>query len=241
MEHANVIAAHQVEISARLEADEFFSDIQVFYERQGNFAGKLDEVLKGMRRKNDRIGAAVMVGVVRAVAENPDVPGPWLNQMTCDVTAFEHVVLNSGSVGTKKACVDIIIRVLQVIHHYIPLGIGGVITAARDAILPLGEVQPGVIAYKATLRLNPECDVLTKVETPVIEPRSGPVPTTVTITCATPGAAIYLSTDGSYPSPVNEQAVLYTIPLSISVATRLRAVAYLAGTVASDSAVGEYT
>lgn len=236
----NILARHQLEIAARLEADEYFADIQVFVERQGDLAGKLDEALKGLRRKNGKVGAAVMVGVVRADVENPDVPGPWFNLTFCDVTAFENVLLNTSATGTGKACVDIAARINRVVHHYLPGGLGGPIVATQEAIRPLGEVRSGVIAYKSRFRLNPDLEQIPRVATPVFDPPSDETPTTITLSCATPGAAIYYTLNESYPWAGNPDAIPYSAPISLSAAARVRATAFLAGRPASDTAVGVF-
>lgn len=59
---------------------------------------------------------------------------------------------------------------------------------------------------------------------PVFDPAGGiyTAPVTVTITCATPNASIYYTTDGSIPSSTS---TLYTAPITISVTTTLKAIA----------------
>ncbi|MBR5101507.1 MAG: DNA/RNA non-specific endonuclease [Muribaculaceae bacterium] len=67
------------------------------------------------------------------------------------------------------------------------------------------------------------------VAAPVISPNGGTIheATTVTITTATDGAAIYYTTNGSGPSIASE---LYTGPITISATTTLKAVAVKDGT-----------
>lgn len=73
-----------------------------------------------------------------------------------------------------------------------------------------------------------ECQGGTTVATPVFTPGSGTYtnPMSVTITCATPGAAIYYTTDGSDPTELSQP---YTIPITISQTTTLKARAFLDG------------
>lgn len=237
----NIVALHQIEIAARLSAESYFSDITVLTEREGDISGKIDGVLKGLVSKGGKIGATVLVGVFRGNVNNPDTPGPHYDEAFNDVTAFERVTLNQGASGTQKACVDIIDRAAEVLHLYRPAPLGQTIFAAKDAIRPLGEVQPGVIAYKLVLQISPNVDRTAKVATPAISPASGAAPQTVTITCGTSGAAIYYTIDGSYPAAGNSQATLYTVALSISLAATLRAVAHKTGMIASDAAAAQYT
>lgn len=238
----NVIAAHQVEIADRLCAFDYFGDIHVFAERQGDLAGKLDEALAGRVPKNGRIGVAVMVGVVRGDVNNPNVPGPWFDRATVDVTVLEAVLLNTSQTGTGKACIDVAVMVGRVMHQYYPQGVGGEITVGKEAVRPLGEVRPGIIAYKVTLQINPECDVLQKVQRPTISIAAGAVPQTVTLGCETVLADIYYTKDGSYPWSGNPGAVRYDgQPVTIFAPCDLRVVAHLVGWSASDAALGSYT
>lgn len=78
------------------------------------------------------------------------------------------------------------------------------------------------------------------VETPVISPASGTYndPITVSITCATAGASIYYTTDGTTPTASsNEYAAT---PFSVSTTTTVKAVAIL-GTETSNVATATYT
>jgi hypothetical protein len=77
-----------------------------------------------------------------------------------------------------------------------------------------------------------------QVATPAFSPPSGAsVPVSVTITDATPGAAIYYTLDGSLPTQGSTQ---YTVPVPLASASVLRAVAFTNGWTPSISAVGYY-
>ena len=77
-----------------------------------------------------------------------------------------------------------------------------------------------------------------QVATPTFSPPSGAsVPTSVTISCATAGAVIYYTLDGSLPTQYSPQ---YTVPVSLASAGVLRAAAFTNGWTPSVSAVGYY-
>ncbi len=79
---------------------------------------------------------------------------------------------------------------------------------------------------------------LAAVVRPRFSPASGaPVPLTVTITTTTLGAIIRYTTDGSDPS---SGSPIYSKPLSLSVATTLKARAFLAGLPDSDVSTATY-
>ena len=84
-----------------------------------------------------------------------------------------------------------------------------------------------------------ECQSGTTVATPVFTPGSGTYtnPVSVTITSETPGANIFYTTDGSEPTELSQP---YTIPVTISQTTTLKARAFLDGYNPSYIATAQY-
>ncbi|MFA7546949.1 MAG: chitobiase/beta-hexosaminidase C-terminal domain-containing protein [Candidatus Cloacimonadaceae bacterium] len=78
------------------------------------------------------------------------------------------------------------------------------------------------------------------VATPSFDPPAGVYtqPISVTISCATDGASIYYSTDGSTP---NASSTLYTAPIAISTSTSLKAIAMAPEMDASIVATANYS
>ena len=80
------------------------------------------------------------------------------------------------------------------------------------------------------------------VAAPVFDPDPAPgtyyeTAQNVTITSSTPGASIYYTTDGSTPS---ESSTPYTVPISVSTATTIKARAYATGYLPSDIVTERY-
>lgn len=77
-----------------------------------------------------------------------------------------------------------------------------------------------------------------QVAMPAFSPSSGSnVPVNVTISCATPGAAIYYTLDGSLPT---QASTLYNNAVNLSSAGTIRAVAFTTGWTPSVAAVANY-
>jgi hypothetical protein len=77
-----------------------------------------------------------------------------------------------------------------------------------------------------------------QVATPAFSPASGGnVPVNVTISCATPGAGIYYTLDGSLPT---QSSTLYTGKVSLVTASVMRAVAFTNGWTPSVASVAYY-
>lgn len=91
-----------------------------------------------------------------------------------------------------------------------------------------GSTQSYDYLYSQILNLIVQGQTIT-VDAPVITPAGGEITqaTTVTITCATTGASIYYTTDGTTPSATH--GTLYTGPITISETTTLRAIAVMDG------------
>jgi len=100
------------------------------------------------------------------------------------------------------------------------------------------------VKAKAFLAPSDPSDVATaayvlKVATPVFDPVAGSYSgnVEVTITCATSGAAIYFTTDGSEPDAGDTE---YTIPIEITVDTTLKAKAFKTDWTSSEVKSGDY-
>jgi uncharacterized protein (TIGR02145 family) len=81
------------------------------------------------------------------------------------------------------------------------------------------------------------------VATPVFSPLPGACgnPCPVTITCTTPGAAIWYTTTGNTPDPASPISRLYSTPVSLTTTTTLKAKAFLTGYLSSATATGIFT
>ena len=90
----------------------------------------------------------------------------------------------------------------------------------------LSAVQNGVVELYAVWEIDPESLVVTE---PVITPADGLTfkteTCTVTITCATPNAVIYYTTNGR--TPTAQDRYRYTVPFTISGTTTVTAFAYV--------------
>lgn len=96
------------------------------------------------------------------------------------------------------------------------------------------------LAFLVGCKEKPTDPVVRTVATPVFSPAGGSYSTaqTVTITCATEGATIRYTTDGSTPTASSAE---YSAPLSISATTTLKTHAYKAGWNNSQIATAVFT
>lgn len=224
----------QTDLAARFTADPFFADVGVFVLRpRGNesfvtIQSKIDQLIGGLVKKNGKSGAAVFVLMPTADSVNPDTPGPRL-KFKYTVRVQELPIINMGDNGTQKSAEEIALRVLQLGHHFSP-GTGNVIVAASDAMTPSADADPKItidVNFEQQGGVRAESKVITPALTsaPAVDPDTG---NDVTITCATAGASILYSVDGTYPT------LPYTVPVNVPGSATVRAVATKSGLLPSD-------
>lgn len=227
----------QKDLAERLEAEAYFADIGVYVFRPREnlevteIQGKIDEQLNCLVLKAGKGGAAVMVLMPVADAPDANVPGPRL-EISVTVRVQEIPLFNMGATGTLKSAEEIGLAVLQAIHHFIPHGVSQMLVAATAALTPNLEFAPK-ITYDAKFSTFHGLARPSKVATPQID---GAIPSAVTVACATSGAAIYYTLDGSYPRSGNLGAVLYSTPFDVTPPVTIRAGAFKINMQGSDVA-----
>jgi hypothetical protein len=102
----------------------------------------------------------------------------------------------------------------------------------------VGAVAPATNIVVASVFSNGVPTAPSQVTAPFFTPASGSnVPVNVTITCATPGAAVYYTTDGTLPT---QTSTLYSGPVHLAFASTVRAVAFTNGWTPSVASVAYY-
>src|SRR5438093_692836 len=148
-----------------------------------------------------KLAVTVQIGAAKPAPNGTAVPGPFYDYVELEAHCFENRNLNDTT-KTVERLSDIVAAVLQ---NYVPAAANGPLLFQGNDAMPTGD--PGkvlrIVRFRAKggLSYNPAV-----VATPVIDNAL----LTVTITCATSGAAIYYTTDESIPT--NTNGTLYTTP-----------------------------
>ena len=223
----------QLDCAARLNADPFFANIEVVVMRpriEGSFVEiqtRVDQVIGCERKKNGKGGAAVQILMPLADGRDPDAPGPRLD-FSIVARVQEHPILNMGPTGTKYSCEEIALRALQLLHHFNP-GFGAILVAAKDALTP-SDRFPGKITIDVRVTQQTGIGGVPKATRPVITAAG----LSFTLSSLTVDAALYYTTDGSYPGAGNAAAMLYSGPVTLAAAATVRASAQADGLLPSD-------
>ena len=230
----SVLELDQDDIYGRLIADPFFAaGVPVLERRKGITESDVQAALSTMNQANGLVGSVAIVQMPILGGQDPNAPGPrYTVRYTVQVVDWPVIRRQSpGGGGTGMSAELICDRVREILHL---LNFGRGQTLYFDRLEPTQE-PPGMVGYAVTFKRLGTDAPPTGCAAVGISPLSGgvnpilPGPQTVTLTCATPGAAISYTLDGSYPSSVNATATLYTAPFVAPSGSTVRASAELSG------------
>ncbi len=239
----------QLDIAARLEIAAEFQYVPVLVNRPRDAAAAtmiretLNSALMGMKKYIARTagqsdaawlaacaasgkgGIACMVMMTDGEVPN-DSPGPQFD-LIATIRVFERPAFNEGTTGSGISAEQCALNIVSLLHLW--SSGGNQLRCAKKAIKE-GAAPEGAIAYDVTVLQHAGLQPRNAVARPVITDG----PTAITIACATPGAAIYWTRDGTLPTPLN--GTLYAAPFDDDTTDTLRAAAYKDGLAASDCA-----
>ncbi len=225
---ANNFDQFQDDIVARLRSDPFFDTILIIEERKGTVATKVAAALKGELPYGGKYGAFLVVEIPSAAPE-PNLPGPQY-LYTCVIHTRVIPRFNDApSKGTLKQAGTIAERVDALLHNF-----QNYKQAFQVAHVAPFSDEDGTLGFDHEITWHLGLDPVQPVAMPAA---SDDGQGTITLACDTDGAAIYYTTDESFPwigdAAHPSTATLYTGPFAVSSGTLVRAAAYLTGWVGS--------
>lgn len=238
MDAIDLIDRLPYEFAARLEADEYFSDIPVIIAEDGNVEAELARKTAQLKSKGGKRGVAVIVLPTLADDEHPNIEfGPLTYYPAFQVV--ENVGLNRDANGTKKPARRVARRIVKVVKS------AGMSLLVADLRPDRPCIESTEVDGLKVVQVNFRClEVVENQETKVDAPKfTGDTANgTLSITCPTEGATIFYTLDWSYPRPSNDQALEFVQPIQIPATGMLiRACAYKAGSIASWVAAARVT
>lgn len=213
------IERDQDDFADRYAFDPFFAQITVLKELKGVIESDVDVALSTLNEKGGKIGAVVIVLQPGIKPTEPDAAGPEM-QIRAAVQVITQALFNDGPDGTGMSNGRIAAKIRQLTHRFV--NGGGTWSFAGTDPLP---TDPGKISSVTYFTRRARDEEYPRCGTPLIDPDSGAVPQLITLTTGTDGAAIYYTTDGSYPSSANPNATRYTTPFNLAAACTLRCAA----------------
>ena len=218
----SVLKGIQAGVAARLASDPYFSNVTIVTENIGDIENKIQTAIA-------KLGVCVIVVTPSASMAAPDAPAPYFNNIKVLVRVVENVVLNRSASGANKPASDVAEIVASLLHQWTPDGISECIFLEEPSIT-LGN-DPRLLSYDVRCRTQGGLSyTIPSTAQPVIVLTGSSYPQTATITCATAGAAIFYTLDGTAPIPRNPSAFLYNGVISgIAAGTVIKAQSSLWG------------
>lgn len=224
----------QESIFYKLAGESYLNDVQVLLARK--LVTKSEEErarVVATASAGKKPGAGVIVLQPEIRTRLPAVPGPQLG-LVFPVRILEHPELNLLTGSTKKTAGALAIFILRALHKFtITKNIR--LRAADNAADPV-EVK-GLVGYDTFFETEVNQDEAAKCEPVYLTYGGG----NLTATCATSGAAIYYTTDGTFPYQGTiggraTTAALYTVPVAVAAGKTVWACAYKANYLSGDVA-----
>ena len=234
--------AIQLDIAERLRADEYFTVIKVLGEDKEDITSETEAALGPLNEQGGKTGICAIVQQPIGTDEFANVTGGPV-ELDIVVLILENRVVNKDTTngGTGKMAWDVAKRVLKLLKNYRATGLCRGLNAKTPTIVP-SDAFPGAVAYEVRFQTSEaDSNLDTRVVDVVISPASGAAPQTVTLTCATAGASIYYTLDGTHPWSGNAAAVLYSAPFNVATPKTLRCCAFKTGSIASNVNRAQYT
>lgn len=230
----------QDELVALCKADEVLGMVPIINERVGDVNAEVEKNLGIVTAVGGKYGACILLQQPMADDTASAAPGGLLD-VVWTFLVLEDPLLNDGANGFQIRALKLCRRLVRVIKLYAAGGMATTMVPDKKTIVPVGNlIAP--IAYQVNFRCTENSGgAQQKVIQPGIAPSSGAAPQNVTLTCATAGAAIYYTLDGTHPWSGNAAAILYAAPFAVTLAGQLRARAFKAGMIGSNTTAAEYT
>lgn len=215
----------QLDTFARLQADDFFSDVAVLLQRKGVTDSDIEVALSTLNTKSGKMGALAVVLMPELTPDSSESAGARY-KITLAVQVIEQPLFNEGSDGTGKSAERLAERVRQLLQQS-SFGRGSTWSFAGMEPISQGD---GKISYGvkfARLGGDPFGD---RLPTPAIT-ATGSGPISITLVCADTVASLWYTLDGSYPWPGNPTAALFQphTAVEVAIACTLRAAVYRSG------------
>jgi len=182
--------------------------------------------------RNGRAGCGIVVEMPTFEVLHPNVSGPVGNLVLSCVVLEEPNLNADPATGTQMSAEAVSKFILDSSHQW-EIGGVGVMAAVREAIRGLwrtedlrGVVAPGslrdaiwdaqrfegLVAYRVKLQMQAAGRPVARASQPTAQQQQAEV----TLACATEGAEVYYTTDGSFPGPGNPRAAKYRGPFQAS-------------------------
>lgn len=211
----SILELDQLDIYARLQNDPFFlAGVPVLLELKGITERDVAQAISTANQQNGKVGTVVIVLMPTLLPDSPNAPGPRFDAVYRVQIIDWPMVRRQATGGTTVSADEGADRIRQILHRF-ATGRGQTMYFAGMETV---HVPDGKVSYSIRFKKVGADGPPSSVASVLISLTPG-YPATVTLTCATAGASIWYTTDGSYPgsNPVAcPTAALYTAPFQVA-------------------------
>lgn len=205
---ASALLQLESELAERLESIPFFAGLNILVEPRKNLIAEISARIFKLK-------TVLVPKVVSAEDRHPNVHGVYFDDIRLVVGVFQNPLLKGDHPEPLEICEE----VCKAFKNWTPDSLSNAINPAPPGIEPVPDEQLNIFNCHFSTKGGfvgalPECAAVT------VQNLGG----TIALACATPGAAIFYTTDGGAPIP--RAATLYTAPIA---PVPLKARAWLAG------------
>lgn len=233
----NFITGLQRDLADLISADETMQHVHIIREASRDisggvtFADAVNKALLGKVPVNGKVGIALLIFCPEGKPATRSNTG-IVSDFQVIIRVVENSSLNaSADHGTGMSCEDALVEAMLLVQNWTPLR-GHTLTIAEFYKVDLEE--PGLWAWEFIVSAHDAQTARVKCSLPKITVAEDEAGTTITLTTATEGAAIYYTLDGSLPTPT--AGILYETPFLITASATVRAMAWMPGLMPSDCA-----
>lgn len=228
------LARAQADLAARLASDEYFVDIPVITDRQGDIDATVAKALGTLSGKGGKRGICALVLQPVGTDVSKSLPVPVM-ELDLVVRVMENVVVNGSSSGTGKDAASVARRIVDVLSGYRAQGIVDMLRPREKTIVPVPAER--LVAYEVQFvaREDRRQPVEYRCAEVAMAVTGASLPYSIALSCPTTGASIYYTLDGTYPGSSNTAAHLYSTAVSVTTAATVRAAAHKTGLLPSNA------
>lgn len=228
----SLIESIQQEVADQIAANGNLLNVPVLVESLGDLASQVERALGPLGGQGGKVGAIIVVNTPTADANWPEVGGPFFDSIPVEIlVGVNPATNNDADIGTGLSALSICEEVCFALHQFFPVSSNGPLVADKPTLVRLPDAgkKEVIVQYLCRFKtLGGLSEALPQVANVTeFHSISG-----YNLACATGGAAIFYTLDGSNPSPRN--GTLYTAPFAAVGGATLKARAWLAGYLASD-------
>lgn len=226
----------QEELVELLEADPYFADIPIFTQRKKNIENEIALALGTITEKAaGKIGLCIVVVMPLAEMSYPNLPG-YFDKVPQVLRVLENVTLNT--IGKKAE--DVAVHIVATIHgrflysESLNAGDPATVVVDKKAITIGDEPDKNLLSYDVVAWTQAKVSYTPDLVAPpsITIVSAGAQMEIRDISCATAGATIYQTINGTRPKPGNTLALV--LPYQLPLGTKVLARAYKAGLRASE-------